>query len=177
MRIFHRLPGVYHAAALERRPGIIPSLRSSLLPLTPVLICSLPRCLSPATRRPIRRIATGRCRVITWRCLSKIAATGQTLFYAPGWVEPDETLLPWLQKADCLPIDGTVWQDDELQAAGVAQYRARYGLPGARRRARDDGLMASLPAKRKNSHSWLITPTRSLTSSLPAPGANATGSK
>ncbi|CDQ54363.1 unnamed protein product [Klebsiella pneumoniae] len=65
---------------------IIPSLRSSLLPLTPVLICSLPRCLSPATRRPIRRIATGRCRVITWRCLSKTAATGRRCSMPRGWV-------------------------------------------------------------------------------------------
>ncbi len=109
---------------------IIPSLRSSLLPLTPVLICSLPRCLSPATRRPIRRIATGRCRVITWRCLSKTAATGRRCSMPRGLGEPDETLLPWLQKADCLLIDGTVWQDDELQAAGVGrEYRARYGPP------------------------------------------------
>lgn len=56
------------------------------LPLTPVLICSLPRCLSPATRRPIRRIATGRCRVITWRCLSKTAATGRRCSMPRGWV-------------------------------------------------------------------------------------------
>lgn len=50
------------------------------------LVCSLPRCLSPATRRPIRRIATGRCRVITWRCLSKTAATGRRCSMPRGWV-------------------------------------------------------------------------------------------
>lgn len=45
--------------------------------------------------------------------------TGKTLLYAPGLGEPDEVILPWLQKADCLLIDGTVWQDDELVTTGV----------------------------------------------------------
>ncbi len=107
---------------------------AAFLPLTPVLICSLPRCLSPATRRPIRRIATGRCRVITWRCLSKTAATGRRCSMPRGWVSRMKPFCPRLQKADCLLIDGTVWQDDELQAAGVGRNTGRdMGHPGARR--------------------------------------------
>ena len=75
---------------------------------------------------------------------------GQTLFYAPGLGEPDETLLPWLQKADCLLIDGTVWQDDELQAAGVGRNTGRD--MGHLALGDEHGMMAllaSLPAKRK----------------------------
>ncbi len=52
-------------------------------------------------------------------------------------------------KADCLLIDGTVWQDDELQAAGVGRNTGRDMGHGARRRARDDGPAGLLPAKRK----------------------------
>ena len=75
---------------------------------------------------------------------------GQTLFYAPGLGEPDEALLPWLQKADCLLIDGTVWQDDELQAAGVGRNTGRD--MGHLALSDEHGMMAllaSLPAKRK----------------------------
>lgn len=79
---------------------------------------------------------------------------GQTLFYAPGLGEPDETLLPWLQKADCLLIDGTVWQDDELQAAGVGRNTGRDMGHGARRRARDDGPAGLSAGKTQNSHSY-----------------------
>ena len=75
---------------------------------------------------------------------------GQTLFYAPGLGEPDDTILPWLKKADCLLIDGTVWQDDELQATGVGRNTGR----DMGHLALGDGhgmmaLLASLPAKRK----------------------------
>ncbi|PBD36208.1 pyrroloquinoline quinone biosynthesis protein B [Klebsiella pneumoniae] len=91
----------------------------------------------------------GRCRVITWRCLSKTAATGRRCSM-PRVGEPDETLLPWLQKADCLLIDGTVWQDDELQAAGVGRNTGRD--MGHLALGDEHGMMAllaSLPAKRK----------------------------
>ncbi len=52
-------------------------------------------------------------------------------------------------KADCLLIDGTVWQDDELQAAGVG---AIPGAIWATALGDEHGMMAllaSLPAKRK----------------------------
>lgn len=75
-----------------------PSRRSSLLPLTPVLICGLPRCLSPAMRRPIRRIATGHCRAITWRCLSKTAATGRRCSTLRGSVSRMRPFCPGCKK-------------------------------------------------------------------------------
>ncbi|WP_058973759.1 pyrroloquinoline quinone biosynthesis protein PqqB, partial [Type-D symbiont of Plautia stali] len=52
-------------------------------------------------------------------------ANRQTLLYAPGLGEPDAVIMPWLQKADCLLIDGTVWQDDELLATGVGKNPAK----------------------------------------------------
>ncbi|RTF23362.1 pyrroloquinoline quinone biosynthesis protein PqqB, partial [Serratia marcescens] len=36
-------------------------------------------------------------------------ARGAGLLYAPGLGEPDENLMPWLRRADCLLIDGTLW--------------------------------------------------------------------
>ncbi|WP_227367473.1 pyrroloquinoline quinone biosynthesis protein PqqB [Halomonas sp. M20] len=47
--------------------------------------------------------------------------TGRSLFYAPGLGKPDDDLRDWLKRADCVLVDGTVWQDDELQQAGVGK--------------------------------------------------------
>ncbi|AIX51087.1 MULTISPECIES: pyrroloquinoline quinone biosynthesis protein PqqB [Pantoea] len=77
-------------------------------------------------------------------------ASGQTLLYAPGLGEPDGVIMPWLQKADCLLIDGTVWQDDELLTTGVGKNTGR--AMGHLALAEEQGLMAllaALPAKRK----------------------------
>ncbi|MHA0855236.1 MBL fold metallo-hydrolase, partial [Serratia nematodiphila] len=48
-------------------------------------------------------------------------ARGAGLLYAPGLGEPDEALMPWLHRADCLLIDGTLWRDNELANAGVGR--------------------------------------------------------
>nr|WP_298378920.1 pyrroloquinoline quinone biosynthesis protein PqqB [uncultured Halomonas sp.] len=47
--------------------------------------------------------------------------SGRSLFYAPGLGKPDDELSGWLKRADCVLVDGTLWQDDELQQAGVGQ--------------------------------------------------------
>lgn len=78
------------------------------------------------------------------------SANGKTLFYAPGLGEPDEVILPWLKKADCLLIDGTVWQDDELLSTGVGKNTGR--AMGHLALSEEQGLMsllATLPASRK----------------------------
>ncbi len=75
---------------------------------------------------------------------------GQRLLYAPGLGEPDEIILPWLHRADCLLIDGTVWQDDELQHAGVGNNTGK--AMGHLALSEQNGVMAllsTLPAKRK----------------------------
>ncbi|RWR01225.1 pyrroloquinoline quinone biosynthesis protein PqqB [[Pantoea] beijingensis] len=76
--------------------------------------------------------------------------TGKTLLYAPGLGEPDEQLMPWLQKADCLLIDGTLWQDNELATTGVGRNTGKD--MGHLALAEEQGLIAllsSLPAERK----------------------------
>ncbi|MBB3104537.1 pyrroloquinoline quinone biosynthesis protein PqqB [Azomonas macrocytogenes] len=45
--------------------------------------------------------------------------TGGKLFYAPGLGQMHDGLLDWMQRADCLLLDGTLWRDDEMIHAGV----------------------------------------------------------
>ena len=73
-----------------------------------------------------------------------------SLLYAPGLGEPDRALMPWLQKADCLLIDGTLWRDNELAATGVGQNTGKD--MGHLALAEEQGLaalLAGLPAERK----------------------------
>ncbi|UHM93152.1 pyrroloquinoline quinone biosynthesis protein PqqB [Rahnella victoriana] len=76
--------------------------------------------------------------------------TGTSLLYAPGLGEPDDELLRWLNKADCLLIDGTLWQDNELATTGVGRNTGKD--MGHLALAEEQGLIAllsSLPAERK----------------------------
>lgn len=45
--------------------------------------------------------------------------TGQNLFYAPGLGEMEPHVLEYMQQADCVLVDGTVWTNDEMSKAGV----------------------------------------------------------
>lgn len=45
--------------------------------------------------------------------------TGKSLFYAPGLGEIEPHIRPYMEKADCLLVDGTIWSDDELITTGV----------------------------------------------------------
>ena len=45
--------------------------------------------------------------------------SGGKLFYAPGLGQVDGALLEWMDRADCLLVDGTLWRDDEMIHAGV----------------------------------------------------------
>lgn len=51
--------------------------------------------------------------------------TGGTLFYAPGLGKVDGPLLERMGAADCLLIDGTLWEDDEMQRRGVGTRTGR----------------------------------------------------
>ncbi|MBQ0713233.1 MAG: pyrroloquinoline quinone biosynthesis protein PqqB [Porticoccus sp.] len=44
---------------------------------------------------------------------------GSSLFYSPGLGGVDEALLNIMKKSDCLLVDGTFWQEDEMIVAGV----------------------------------------------------------
>ncbi|WP_075183230.1 pyrroloquinoline quinone biosynthesis protein PqqB [Pantoea sp. 1.19] len=75
---------------------------------------------------------------------------GQSLLYAPGLGEPDETLRPWLMRADCLLIDGTLWRDAELAETGVGSNTGK--AMGHLALSEEQGLadlLSGLPAKRK----------------------------
>ena len=51
--------------------------------------------------------------------------TGKVLFYAPGLVEIEPHIHPFLEEADCIMVDGTFWTDDEMIRVGVSKKRAR----------------------------------------------------
>lgn len=50
-------------------------------------------------------------------------ATARNLFYAPGLGRMEDHLRPFLEDADCLLIDGTLWTDDEMQRQDVGRKR------------------------------------------------------
>jgi len=51
-------------------------------------------------------------------------ADGRRLFYSPGLAEVGHEELRWMRDADCLLVDGTFWQEDEMQAAGLSDKTA-----------------------------------------------------
>ncbi|MCY1432776.1 Coenzyme PQQ synthesis protein B [compost metagenome] len=51
--------------------------------------------------------------------------TGGKLFYAPGLGQVDGKLLQMMSDADCLLVDGTLWEDDEMQRRGVGTRTGR----------------------------------------------------
>lgn len=48
-------------------------------------------------------------------------SSGRKLFYAPGLASIEPHLLPFMQQADCLMVDGTCWTNDEMQALGISE--------------------------------------------------------
>ncbi len=56
--------------------------------------------------------------------LIKDLSNGKTAFYAPGLGAMEPHLLPFMQQADCVLVDGTFWQEDEMQQAGVGSKLA-----------------------------------------------------
>lgn len=51
--------------------------------------------------------------------------TGGKLFYAPGLGQVENALLAKMAEADCLLVDGTLWEDDEMQRRGVGTRTGR----------------------------------------------------
>ncbi|HKT66756.1 pyrroloquinoline quinone biosynthesis protein PqqB [Burkholderia sp. 22313] len=51
--------------------------------------------------------------------------TGGTLFYAPGLGTVDDALLQRMNDADCVLVDGTLWDDDEMRRRGVGVRTGR----------------------------------------------------
>ncbi|HEV8688801.1 MAG TPA: pyrroloquinoline quinone biosynthesis protein PqqB, partial [Ideonella sp.] len=78
---------------------------------------------------------------------------GQRLFYSPGLAEVGERELLWMRHADCLMVDGTFWQEDEMQRAGLsAKSASEMGhLPqmGSGERSGMVDVMRATAARRK----------------------------
>ncbi|HYP34211.1 MAG TPA: pyrroloquinoline quinone biosynthesis protein PqqB [Burkholderiaceae bacterium] len=51
-------------------------------------------------------------------------ADGSSLFYSPGLAQVGEQELAWMNAADCVLVDGTFWQEDEMQRAGLGAKSA-----------------------------------------------------
>ena len=51
-------------------------------------------------------------------------AGGRKLFYAPGLADVDERLMAIMRDCDCVLVDGTFWQEDEMIVAGVGSKLA-----------------------------------------------------
>ena len=51
-------------------------------------------------------------------------SSGKKLFYAPGLGQIEAHVLRYMEDADCLLIDGTVWTDDELAREGISNKLA-----------------------------------------------------
>lgn len=51
-------------------------------------------------------------------------STGKKLYYAPGLGELEPHVLDAMRSAECLLVDGTFWQHDEMARAGISQKLA-----------------------------------------------------
>jgi pyrroloquinoline quinone biosynthesis protein B len=78
---------------------------------------------------------------------------GRRLFYAPGLAEVGERELQWMCSADCLMVDGSFWEEGEMQRAGLSGKSASEmgHLPqsGSAARAGMVEVMQITPARRK----------------------------
>ncbi len=73
--------------------------------------------------------------------------TKRYAFYAPGLGSVEEHLLPIMQEADCLLVDGTFWQEDEMSVAGVGSKPA--SAMGHLPQSGPNGMIATLDSFRK----------------------------
>ena len=51
--------------------------------------------------------------------------SGKNLFYAPGLGEMEPHVQRYMEEADCILVDGTVWTDNELSHEGISDKRAK----------------------------------------------------
>ncbi len=130
---------IYHPITPLKRfnPGVCPAIQFTAIPL----LSNAPPYSSYRNRPlPGHNVAL----------FVEDSRSGKTLFYAPGLSEPDKDLLLWMQRADCLLVDGTLWSDNELAASGIDGHSGKE--MGHLALAEEQGLanlVASLPAERK----------------------------
>ncbi len=130
-----------HAIPLAKEQGFqipaIDNIRLTALPLT-----SKAPPYSPHRHQPVAGDNIG--------LFVEDLASGGSLFYAPGLGAIEAHLLPYLQRAQVVLVDGTLWRDDEMQRCEVGTQR---GLEMGHLSQREPGgtleLLERLPAKRK----------------------------
>ena len=67
---------------------------------------------------------------------------GKNLYYAPGLGKIEPHILPYMQEADCLMVDGTFWRNDEMVVAGLGKKLASD--MGHLPQSGDDGMLSVL---------------------------------
>lgn len=128
-----------HYCGVEWRPIVadgtpfeiasVPGLRFAALPVT-----SNAPPYSPHRDRPVRGDTIGLF----------VEGAGSRLFYAPGLGEIGTQIETAMRRADCVMVDGTCWNDDEMIALGLSSKRARD--MGHRAVAGADGMLERLSA-------------------------------
>lgn len=73
--------------------------------------------------------------------------TGKNLFYAPGLGVAEPHVLEYMEKADTVLVDGTVWTDDEMSNEGISDKRAQE--MGHLDQSSEGGIMSLLNAMEK----------------------------
>jgi len=68
--------------------------------------------------------------------------SGKNLFYAPGVGEITPNIYNYMQAADCLLVDGTLWTDDEMIQSGINNKRGEE--MGHLDQSGDKGIMSTL---------------------------------
>jgi pyrroloquinoline quinone biosynthesis protein B len=76
--------------------------------------------------------------------------TGGVVTYTPGLAELDDSLQVRFEASDCILVDGTFWQNDELPALGIGS-RTAFGMGHLPLSSNDGSLvqLAKLSKKRK----------------------------
>ena len=72
---------------------------------------------------------------------------GSRLFYSPGLGDVDERLLKIMEQADCVLVDGTFWQEDEMIVAGVGSKLASE--MGHLPQSGDNGMIEELRGRKR----------------------------
>jgi len=74
-------------------------------------------------------------------------STGKYLFYAPGLGEIEEHVLRYMDNADCILIDGTVWTNTEMANEGISDKLASE--MGHLDQSSENGIMNTLKPLKK----------------------------
>ena len=104
----------WHEVSVEETPFTIPGAEG--LVFTAVALESEAPPYSPHRHHTVPGDNTG------YRVTDK--GTGKSVFYAPGLGQVTKNVLHYMEEADILLVDGTMWSNDEMARQGVAGKRA-----------------------------------------------------